>query len=251
MKQCAVCSRTYTDETLEFCLDDGARLFLVRESETTLVRGATPPPPAWPPQPLPPPDWSQQPTPVQPVPTAKSRAWIPLALALIAAGILIGSALVLLVYMNQPSSPPVSEAENRTPAPTPKTRPGTTPTPDSIATPTPKATPKVTPTPAAKETPEAKPSPTVEPTAKPTPKPGGCIIANDDANQPDVNLRANCHVKSCDEDNSTIIGTARNGTSVTVNRQVAPVKGRNFAWQQVTLSGGRTAWVAASKIRCP
>ncbi len=248
MKQCAVCSRTYTDDTLEFCLDDGARLFLARETEATLVRGETSPP-AWPPQPLPPPDWSQQPTPVQPVPAQKSRAWIPLLLALMAAGVLIGSALILLAYMNQTPTKPEEVAETRTPAPTPKPRPSGEPTPEP--TPTSKPTPKATATPNIKETPEPKPTPIPEPTVKPTVKPSsGCVIGNDDPNQPNVNLRANCHVKSCDDDTSTIIGTVSNGTSVTVNRQVAPVRGRNFAWQQVTLSGGRIGWVAASKIRC-
>jgi cell wall-associated NlpC family hydrolase len=246
MKQCAVCSRTYADNTLEFCLDDGARLFLAQESEATKVR---PDQPAWQPLP-PPPDWSQQPTPVQPVPAKKSRAWVGLLIALFAAGLLIASALALLAYMNQSSDSPQEVAETKpTPAPTAKAKATPEATPET--TPTPRATPKPAATPATKPTPEAKPTPDGEATPKPTAKTGGgCFISNDNPNQPNVNLRSNCHVKSCDDDTSTIIGTVSNGTPVTVNRQVAPVRGRNFAWQQVTLSGGRIGWVAASKVRC-
>ena len=252
MKQCAVCSRTYADDTLEFCLDDGARLFLALDADATRVRAEQPTAvtPAWPPQPLPPPDWSNQPAPVQPVPAARKRNWLPLALLLLAgAGLIIGAA-GLLLYLNQPSSKPAEVADDATPkpVPTPRVRASAEETPE--ATPAPKPSPKATAT--QKPTPDAKPTPEDEPTVKPTPKPvsGGCMAANDDASQPEVNLRANCHVKSCDDDDSTKIGALRNGTPITVNRQVAPVRGRNFAWQQVTTRDGRIGWIAASKIRC-
>jgi hypothetical protein len=243
MKQCAVCSRTYADDTLEYCLDDGARLFIARDPEETRVLPDQRPTAPWPPQPLPPPDWSRQPAPVQPVPEAKSRSGLLIILALLVALGLIGAGAALLAYISsRPSATEIVGDTKPTPAPPARIKP----TPD--ATPTPRATPKPTP----EEEEETAPTPEPEPSQKPTPKPvsGGCVVSNDDAGQPDVNLRKDCHVKSCDDDRTTILGTLPNGTPVTVNRQVAPVRGRYFAWQQVTTRSGRTGWVAASKIRC-
>lgn len=242
MKQCVTCGRRYADDSLEFCLDDGVRLAFTQDSEATQISGggAVPPPTqAWPPQPLPPPSWSGQPAPVQPAPAPK-RSILPIILySLVALIALAGGALGIVAYLNQPAANNNEDIARATPTPSGKTLPVIVTTPETVATPKDKPTPKPKPTPNPAQTPEPEPKPNT-----------GCVLRNDDASQPDVNLRANCHVKSCDGDDSTIIGTMPNGTPITVSRQVAPVKGRSFMWQQVMLRGGRIAWVAASKIHC-
>jgi len=44
MKRCPKCNRTYRDDTLRFCLEDGARLAEASDSNPTVVRDADPPP---------------------------------------------------------------------------------------------------------------------------------------------------------------------------------------------------------------
>lgn len=250
MKQCVICGRTYAD-VLEFCTEDGTRLTLRPDSEATQISG-TPTAPTtqvW--QPLPPPNsapqWPSAPLPVQPVPPPK-RSIVPIILySLVALVAVIGGALGIIAFFNSQNNNNSSARNN----PPPVNRS----TPEVIATPDFRPTPRLRPTPDEKPTPETRPTPKPKPTldSDPTPAPpvkGGCTLQNDDPSQPDVNLRANCHVKQCDNDKSTLIGNRPNGTPITVSREVAPVSGKSFMWQQIRLGNGTIAWVAASKIKC-
>lgn len=40
MKKCPACDRTYVDDTLSFCLEDGSVLYAVYDEQVTVVRGA-------------------------------------------------------------------------------------------------------------------------------------------------------------------------------------------------------------------
>lgn len=257
MKQCVTCGRTYTDDALEFCWDDGSRLTPWRDSEATQIAQETgpdssPPTRAWPPQPLPPPAsaprWPSEPLPVQPVPPpVQQRRILPIILySLVALVAVVGGVLGILAYFNSQNPPPVT----RNQPPVNRNTPETVPTPESGPSPLPKPkpTPDERPTPKEKPTPKPKPTPDENPTPAPPVTAGGCVLRNDSAGQPDVNVRANCDVKSCDDDDSTIIGAMSNGTSIRVGGK--KVKGRAFMWQQIILRDGRTAWVASSKIKC-
>jgi hypothetical protein len=116
MKQCPACNRTYTDDALLFCLEDGTKLMEASfggqapgsfDPNATLAlsppRDTSPPPEAYyqqpphPAQPPAPPSWS--PTPythpaAQPAQKSSSKAWI---IGAIAAVIVLGIGIVVLV----------------------------------------------------------------------------------------------------------------------------------------------------------
>ncbi|MBV9926951.1 MAG: serine/threonine protein kinase [Acidobacteria bacterium] len=78
-----------------------------------------------------------------------------------------------------------------------------------------------------------------------------CVLYNDDAGQPTVNVRADCDKKSCDGDSSTIIKEYPNNTEVRVNRDVKVKSKKDYYWMQLVIVGsGETAWVSSAKIRC-
>lgn len=79
-----------------------------------------------------------------------------------------------------------------------------------------------------------------------------CYLFNDDPTQKTVNVRSKCDKKSCDTDASTILGEYPNYTAVRVNREVTVKSIKGFNWMQIVIvDTNETAWVAASKIRCP
>ncbi|HUQ31766.1 MAG TPA: hypothetical protein VM095_06585 [Pyrinomonadaceae bacterium] len=114
MKQCPACNRTYTDDALLFCLEDGTKLLEASfggqapgsfDPNATLAlsppRDTSPPPEAFYPQTPPaqmpaPPSWS--PTPynqaAQAAPKSNARAWI---IGAVAAVIVLGIGIVVLL----------------------------------------------------------------------------------------------------------------------------------------------------------
>jgi hypothetical protein len=137
MKQCPACNRTYTDDELLFCLEDGTRLIqasysggsgdapTVFDPSATLAYGpgrdTSPPPenfypqtpPAPTPQPLAQASWS--PTPYAPAPAQASKSntkpWIIIA---IAAVIVLGLGIVaLLAIIGRDTDPDTNKNANR------------------------------------------------------------------------------------------------------------------------------------------
>ena len=110
MKRCPQCNRTYTDDALSFCLDDGSPLLATggpspsdpgatiqypqgRDTSpqaTIAFNPGTPPPPS---QPLPPPQW----TPMPPAQTQKRSMW-PWLLGIGAVLVFVGIGVVILVF---------------------------------------------------------------------------------------------------------------------------------------------------------
>ena len=77
-----------------------------------------------------------------------------------------------------------------------------------------------------------------------------CYLHNDNPNYSVVNIRANCDVKACGYDDSTIIGEYPNNTRVKVSDASGRTSGR-FTWIQVVLiHNGQAVWVASTKVRC-
>lgn len=133
MKQCPACSRTYTDDALLFCLEDGAPLMQARtvgdssssfDPNATLAynpaRDTNPPPenfyPRMPlaPTPATPPAWSPTPYTAAPQPAPKSSAR-PLIIIAIAAVVVLGIGIVvLLAIIGRNSSDDSNENANRT-----------------------------------------------------------------------------------------------------------------------------------------
>jgi len=78
-----------------------------------------------------------------------------------------------------------------------------------------------------------------------------CVLYNDDPSLQTVYIRADCDRRSCDQEESTIVGEYSNNTLIRVNREIRVKARKNFYWVQIVLVGtGQTAWVASSKIRC-
>jgi serine/threonine protein kinase len=78
-----------------------------------------------------------------------------------------------------------------------------------------------------------------------------CRLYNDDLSQNNVNVRANCDTKSCDNDLSTLAGAYPNNTLVKINKNVRPINSGRYTWIQIViLETGRTVWVASSKVQC-
>jgi hypothetical protein len=110
MKRCPQCNRTYTDDALSFCLDDGSPLTIASgpppsDPSATVQypqsRDTTPQPtiaynpiPAAPPPPTPPPAWSPMPPPQ----TQKRSVW-PWLLGIGAVLLLMGIGVVVLIVM--------------------------------------------------------------------------------------------------------------------------------------------------------
>jgi hypothetical protein len=110
MKRCPQCNRTYTDDALSFCLDDGSPLTVASgppppDASATVqypqARETTPQPTiaynpgqAAPPPPMPPPAWSPMPPPQ----TQKRSVW-PWLLGIGAVLLLMGIGLVVLIIM--------------------------------------------------------------------------------------------------------------------------------------------------------
>jgi hypothetical protein len=109
MKRCPQCNRTYTDDALSFCLDDGSPLLSTggpssdpgatiqypqgRDTSpqaTIAFNPGTPPPPS---QPIPPPQW----TPMPPAQTQKRSMW-PWLLGIGAVLVFVGIGVVILVF---------------------------------------------------------------------------------------------------------------------------------------------------------
>ena len=110
MKRCPQCNRTYTDDALSFCLDDGSPLTIASgpppsDPSATIQypqsRDTTPQPtiaynpiPAAPPPPTPTPAWSPMPPPQ----TQKRSVW-PWLLGVGAVLVLMGIGVVVLIFM--------------------------------------------------------------------------------------------------------------------------------------------------------
>ena len=92
MKQCPQCRRRYSDESLNFCLDDGAPLVVEPDSEPTLISPMMARPTA-------------PPTPFSPARASQSSPrWILLAVVILLAVMLGGGAVALFYQINNKSS---------------------------------------------------------------------------------------------------------------------------------------------------
>ncbi|HVF46803.1 MAG TPA: hypothetical protein VNA17_04490 [Pyrinomonadaceae bacterium] len=140
MKTCPACASRYSDDTLQFCLQDGARLYsadeaaaptaVLNEIETAEARKPLPP--------TTPADW-HAPATQKSRPASGSRRKIAIAVVLTALGMLLlvgGAALGVWLYSRQPRT---EIAVNTSPGPSPNTRATATPRP-STPTPSPSAT---------------------------------------------------------------------------------------------------------------
>ena len=150
MKQCPSCKRTYTDETLLYCLEDGSALNAVYDSEATQVMPFPRTPIVTPPQVSP--SYPPPSTPFPPPQHGRSRApvYVLIALLLLVLG---GGALALLIFgysrlqdssananVNQGSVTQSSSSQSSpspsfpfqslsSPSPTPQSSPSASPTP--------------------------------------------------------------------------------------------------------------------------
>ena len=80
--------------------------------------------------------------------------------------------------------------------------------------------------------------------------PSVCYLYNDNPNYEVVNIRANCDLRACGYDDSTIIGEYPNNTPVRVSNASGRKSGR-FTWIQVVLiHNGQVVWIASTKVRC-
>jgi hypothetical protein len=224
MKQCPRCNRTYTDNTLSYCLEDGAILKRRYDPESTLVSQFPPvqnPPPA---------DFKSPPSPA-PEPRRGFSLWTVGGFALVA--LVIGLSIGGLIF--QSYGPPSTDA------------PAATPTPRRMAL----TTASPTPTPAAiSATPAATPLATSSPAIVQSTPEQNCILYNDRADKSMVRVRANCDTQDCDNDASTIAGEYPDSTPVRVIKG-SSVRGERFTWVKVVItSSGQTVWVASSKIKC-
>lgn len=83
------------------------------------------------------------------------------------------------------------------------------------------------------------------------PAESSCVLYNDDPSHQTVYVRADCDRKSCDQDESTIIGEYPNNTPIRVNREITVKARKNFSWVKIVLmESGQTGWIASSKYRC-
>lgn len=126
MKRCPTCSRTFTDPTLSFCIEDGTPLVPVSpaDDETTIV-GQSPGAGETPPTPYQPPDWRApvyppQGSPHSPGGQSGSRAWPWIAgifaivvLGFIALGI-VGALLIPRALRSSAEDTPNSNTEQST-----------------------------------------------------------------------------------------------------------------------------------------
>ena len=123
MKQCPQCRTTYTDDTLKFCLADGAALQLIDEQATAVRPGVRV-------------DIEQARTVAVPHPIPQQRAKgggtvIKIVIAVFVLGflaLLAAGGAGVLYYMNSGCSPTVAKI---TPTPTPRPTAAASPTPDA------------------------------------------------------------------------------------------------------------------------
>ena len=99
MKRCPACQRTYTDDTLRFCLEDGTPLTQDQSAEPTIAMPREPPPTVAYNAPVPtagaaPPPW----TPTAP-PKPKRKVWPWVLGAFLLICVLGGGAIVLLIAL--------------------------------------------------------------------------------------------------------------------------------------------------------
>lgn len=222
MKQCPRCNRTYADDTLSYCLEDGAILISRYDPEDTLVSQF--PPPSNPPS-------VAYAAPPAPVPAPRQRSLLAIGamlLAVLVVGLSIGGFIVQRYSSSSSVAPP-------TPSPTPRSVAATTAQPSPVSS---------TPTPA----PMATASPSV---VQSTPElESNCVLYNDKADKSVVRVRMNCDTQDCDNDASTIAGEYPDRTPIRVIKGTS-VRGAQFTWVKVVITGsGRMVWVASSKIKC-
>jgi len=131
--------------------------------------------------------------------------------------ILASSALGLFLYFssNRSTVPPANVSVNIPRTPQPSTQPETTPTP----------------------TPETTPSITMETTAS-----GTCTVLSD------TQVHASCDTKDCDNDPSTLNGSAAVGDVVTKLGRSVKARG-NFHWENVSI-GGVKGWISSRSLDC-
>ena len=119
MKQCPTCNRTYADESMRFCLDDGALLSAANDPEATLVMptASTDHPPR---ETLP-----SRPPHSHPKAKSTNPKLIYVAIGLLA--LLVGGGIVALLKSSAKDNPPTEKSANVQTA----TKPTSTPTPSS------------------------------------------------------------------------------------------------------------------------
>jgi hypothetical protein len=128
MKRCPQCRRRYSDDSLNFCLDDGSTLFAEPDSDPTLIS----------------PHLAAQITPARITsspaqPSTSSFRWVLLAVVVLLAVMLGGGAVALFYQMNKPDSPTDEKTSRATPetkpsenAPGKSNRPSPTPAPAKV-----------------------------------------------------------------------------------------------------------------------
>ncbi len=220
MQQCPECERIYSDNTLTYCLDDGAALVPPFNREATHIN-----------TPIPPTVMLPTPAPT-PTPQRGSRS---LVLGLVALVVLLIGLLIGFWMSQRPNEP---SANLSSPTPTP-----------AAPTPVRPAPIKPTPTPAV-----VTATPTPSPLATPSPKivesEPECMLYNDKADRSGVITRSDCDKKDCESDESTMGPEYPDKTRVRIIKG-SNVKGKRFTWVKVFLVGEKlTVWVAASKIKC-
>lgn len=240
MKQCPRCNRTYADDTLSYCLEDGAALIKGYDPDATQI---SPFPSSSPPAPTiyagfsPPPSVPATPPAGQPVPPPPApRRGFPIGVgAMVLAALVVG--LLIGGFIFQSYSPSSSDAAAVSPTPRLVTTAPTKPTP-APATPTPMPT--------ATPSQMATPSPSIV-QSKPESEPN-CVLYNDVADA--VRVRTNCDTQDCDNDKSTIAGEYPDNTPVSLIKG-GSVRGERFTWVKVVIKeSGQMVWVASSKIKC-
>jgi hypothetical protein len=240
MKQCPRCKRTYADDTLSYCLEDGAMLIRGNDADATQIG----PFPAQPPAPtvaygtptVPSPMGAQVPASNAPAPRKRPLLAF---VALVLAGLVIGVGIGGFLFQRY-SSESSADARPST-SPTPSSVAATTATPRPVSSPTPAP---ATPTPAPMATP-------AQSVVQSTPEPkSDCVLYNDVADRSGVRVRTDCDTQDCDSDSSTISGEYPDNTPIRVIKG-ANVRGARFTWVKVIIiDSGQTVWVASTKIKC-
>lgn len=157
MKACPTCKRTYADETLRFCLDDGSVLTSLDDQNATLQLPVPPPtqPPVRPPQPstmvaVQQPNLYSRGKQQRPEEKQGTRLAVVIGIVLAAVG-LVGAGMLLSFIWFGRGGPEVSQANTSVS--------NSNSTPDEKSDPTPA------------ESPTVKPSPKIKPTPVPTATP--------------------------------------------------------------------------------